>query len=102
MLIIGAPDILITDDICRFVREGRFKTVLEDQKRFQVNYVTLREVPTERDLLLELCRFAIASFNYREVRGHHSTDINFIRLSQLGVLISKLSQLGVPISKLPN
>lgn len=74
MLIIGAPDFphsyLITDDICRFVREGRFKTVLEDVKRFQVNYVTVREVPTERDLALEMCRFAIASFNYREVRGH--------------------------------
>ena len=53
----------------RFVKEGRFKAIVGDTHRFQVNYLNYSDIPTENDLCVEMCRFAIASFNSREVCG---------------------------------
>ena len=55
------------EDLVRFVKEGRFKALVGDIHRFQVNYLSYHDIPTENDLCVEMCRFAIASFNSREV-----------------------------------
>jgi hypothetical protein len=58
----------LQQDLVRFVKEGKFKAIIDDTHRFQVNYLSYRDIPTDYDLCVEMCRFATAAFNNREVR----------------------------------
>ena len=53
--------------MARYVREAKFGAMIADTKRFEVYYVSERDVPTEKDLYTYLCRFTSAALNNREV-----------------------------------
>ena len=53
--------------MARYVREAKFGAMIADTKRFEVCYVSERDVPTEKDLYTYLCRFTSAALNNREV-----------------------------------
>ena len=57
----------LSDTVGRYVKEAKFGPMISDSKRFEVYYVTEKDVPTEDDLCVYLCRFTIAALNNREV-----------------------------------
>jgi hypothetical protein len=56
----------VHDELVKYAKLAKFSTIINEPRRFQVNYVTLRDVPTEKDLFIYLCRYTCAALNSRD------------------------------------